>query len=160
MNQMLINASTPKFQRSVRPPEGGVPAPKGGRPVEIGGLLAFCRAVGGAAQGMDSGAIFPGLDLLVIQIDGIHMDEHMTLVAAVGVDANGDKHPPGAVGGGTENGATARALIDNLVSAGWMPVHHRRLEGSSKAIRATFGRHAAILRRQIHKARNIMDRLP
>ena len=34
-----------------------------------------------------------GLDLLVIQIDGIHIDEDMTLVAAVGVDANGDKHP-------------------------------------------------------------------
>ena len=29
MNQMLINVSTRKFQRSVRLPEGGVPAPKG-----------------------------------------------------------------------------------------------------------------------------------
>jgi putative transposase len=32
-----------------------------------------------------------GLGLLVIQIDGIHMDQDMTLVAAIGVDANGDK---------------------------------------------------------------------
>jgi hypothetical protein len=30
---------------------------------------------------------------LVIQIDGIHMDEDLILVAAIGVDANGDKHP-------------------------------------------------------------------
>ena len=29
MNQMLINVSTRKFQRSMRLPEGGVPAPKG-----------------------------------------------------------------------------------------------------------------------------------
>ena len=34
-----------------------------------------------------------GLDLLVIQIDGIHMDEELILVAAIGVDAKGDKHP-------------------------------------------------------------------
>ena len=30
-----------------------------------------------------------GLDLLVIQIDGIHMDENLILVAAIGVDAKG-----------------------------------------------------------------------
>jgi hypothetical protein len=32
------------------------------------------------------------------QIGGIHMDEDMTLVVAVGVDANADKHPLGAAG--------------------------------------------------------------
>jgi putative transposase len=32
-----------------------------------------------------------GLELLVIQIDGIHMDEDMTLVAAIDVRVNGDK---------------------------------------------------------------------
>jgi hypothetical protein len=37
------------------------------------------------------------LDLLAIQIDGIHIDENMPLVAAIGVDANGDKHPLGLV---------------------------------------------------------------
>ncbi len=37
------------------------------------------------------------LDLLAIQIDGIHMDEDMLVVAAIGVDANGDKHPLGLV---------------------------------------------------------------
>ena len=50
----------------------------------------FVRATAGRSD-------LSGLDLLVIQIDGIHMDEDMTLVAAVGVDANGDKHPLGAV---------------------------------------------------------------
>ena len=40
-----------------------------------------------------------GLDLLVIQIDGIHMDEDLILVAAIGVDAKGDKHPLGLIGG-------------------------------------------------------------
>ena len=33
------------------------------------------------------------LDLLVIQIDGIHIKEDLLLLAAVGVDGNGDKPP-------------------------------------------------------------------
>src|SRR3974390_1093664 len=93
------------------------------------------------------------------------MDEDMTLVAAVGVDANGDKHPLGVVEGTTENAATVQALIDNLVLGAPYPAVPRLfiIDGSkalSKAIRATFGRDAAIQRCQIHKARNIMDRLP
>ena len=106
-----------------------------------------------------------GLDLLVVQIDGIHLDADITLAAAVGVDANGDKHPLGAVEGATENAATVRALIDNLIERGLDPAAPLLfiIDGSkalSKAIRATFGRDAAIQRCQIHKARNIMDRLP
>ena len=89
----------------------------------------------------------------------------MTLVAAIGVDVNGDKHPLGLVEGATENAATVQALIDNLVERGLDPAVPRLfiIDGSkalSKAIRATFGRDAAIQRCQIHKARNIMDRLP
>ena len=68
-----------------------------------------------------------GLDLLVIQIDGIHMDEDMTLVAAVGVDANGDKHPLGAVEDAAENAATVQALIDNLVERGLDPAAPRMI---------------------------------
>jgi Transposase, Mutator family len=106
-----------------------------------------------------------GLDLLVIQIDGIHMDEDLILVAAIGVDANGDKHPLGLIEGATENAATVQALIDNLVERGLDPAVARLfiIDGAkalSKAIRRTFGRAAAIQRCQVHKARNIMERLP
>jgi hypothetical protein len=41
---------------------------------------------------------FSGLDLLVIQIDGIHIDDDVTLVAAVGVDAKGAAVAYGACG--------------------------------------------------------------
>ena len=61
------------------------------------------------------------LDLLVIQIDSIHMDEDLILVAAIGVDAKGDKHPLGLIEGATENAATVQALIDNLVERGLDP---------------------------------------
>ena len=30
-----------------------------------------------------------GLDLLVVQIDDIHISEHLVLVAAIGIDAQG-----------------------------------------------------------------------
>ena len=134
MNQMLINVSTRKFQRSVRLPEGGVPAPKGAGLSRSAASRHFV-ALSAARLKEWMASDLSGLDLLVIQIDGIHMDEDMTLVAAVGVDANGDKHPLGAVEGATENAATVRALIDNLVERGLDPaaprlIHHRRLEGA------------------------------
>ena len=106
-----------------------------------------------------------GLDLLVIQIDGIHMDDDLILVAALGVDAKGDKHPLGLTEGATENAATVQALIDNLVERGLDPTVPRLfiIDGAkalTKAIRRTFGVAAAIQRCQVHKARNIMERLP
>ena len=106
-----------------------------------------------------------GLDLLVIQIDGIHMDDDLILVAALGVDAKGDKHPLGLAEGATENAATVQALIDNLVERGLDPTVPRLfiIDGAkalTKAIRRTFGAAAAIQRCQVHKARNIMERLP
>ncbi len=101
----------------------------------------------------------------MIQIDGIHMDDDLILVAAIGVDAKGDKHPLGLAEGATENAATAQALIDNLVERGLDPAVPRLfiIDGAkalSKAIRPTFGAAAAIQRCQVHKARNIMERLP
>ena len=84
-----------------------------------------------------------GLDLLVIQIDGIHMDDILILVAALGVDAKGDKHPLGLTEGATENAATVQALIDNLVERGLDPTVPRLfiIDGAkalTKAIRRTF----------------------
>src|SRR5271156_4219205 len=164
MNQMLINVSTRKFERSVRFPEGEVPAPNGSGLSKSAASRRFV-ALSAARLKEWMARDLSGLGLLVIQIDGIHMDEDMTLVAAIGVDANGDKHPLGLVEGATENAATVQALIDNLIERGLDPALPRLfiIDGSkalSKAIRAAFGRDVAIQRCQIHKARNIMDRLP
>ena len=101
----------------------------------------------------------------MIQIDGIHMDEDLILVAAIGVDAKGDKHPLGLVEGATENAATVQALIDNLIARGFDPAVPRLfiIDGAkalSTAIRRTFGHAAAIQRCQVHKARNIISDCP
>ena len=156
MNQMLINVSTRKFARSVRLPEGDVPAPAG---AGLSKSAASRRFVALSAARMKEwiASDLSGLDLLVIQIDGIHMDEDLILVAAIGVDAKGDKHPLGLAEGATENAATVQALIDNLVERGLDPAVPRLfiIDGAkalSKAIRRTFGRAAAIQRCQVHIA--------
>ncbi len=105
------------------------------------------------------------LDLLVIQIDGIHIAENPMPLAAVGIDGDGCKHPLGVIEGATENAAVVRALLDNLIERGLDPKVRRLfiIDGAkapSAAIRDTFGRHTPIQRCQIHKARNILDRLP
>ena len=104
------------------------------------------------------------LDLLIIQIDGIHIGEDLMLLAAVGIDGNGEKHPLGVIEGATENTAVVQALLDNLVGRGLEAAVCRLfiIDGAkalSKAIRNTFGRHTPIQRCQVHKARNITERL-
>ena len=86
------------------------------------------------------------------------------LLAAVGVDGEGGKHPLGVIEGATENAAVAQALLDNLIERGLDPKVCRLfiIDGAkalSKAIRRTFGRHTPIQRCQVHKARNITERL-
>ena len=120
MNQMLINVATRKFARSVRLPEGDVPAPAGAGLSKSAASRRFVAlSVARLKDWMTSDVA--GLDLLVIQIDGIHMAEDLILVAAIGVDARGEKHPLGLAEGATENAATVQALIDNLVERGLDP---------------------------------------
>ena len=70
----------------------------------------------------------------------------------------------GVAEGATENAATVQAMLDNLIERGLDPERPRLdiVDGAkalSKAIRRTFGRAAALQRCQVHKGRNITDRL-
>ena len=58
------------------------------------------------------------VDLLIIQIDGLHIGNDLVLVTALGIDGNGDRHPLGLVERATENTAVVQALIDNLIERG------------------------------------------
>src|SRR6516165_431334 len=152
---MLINVATRKFARSVRLPEGDVPAPSGAGLTKSAVSRRFV-ALSAARMKEWMASDLSGLDLLVIQIDGIHMDEDLILVAAIGVDAKGDKHPLGLIEGATENAATVQALIDNLVERGLDPAVPRLfiIDGAkalSKVIRRTFGRTVAIQRCQAER---------
>jgi putative transposase len=164
LNLMLINVSTRKFRRAVRLPEGDIPAPHG---AGVSKSAASRHFVALSAERMKEwmASDLAGLDILVVQIDGIHIVDDLVLVAAIGIDGEGVKHPLGLVEGATENTAVVQALIDNLVERGLDPTVPRLfiIDGAkalSKAIRRTFGHHTPIQRCQIHKARNIVGRLP
>jgi putative transposase len=164
MNLMLINVSTRRFGRAVRLPEGDVPAGPGSGVSKSAASRRFVALSAEKLADFMAGDL-SALDLLVIQIDGLHVSDELVLVAAMGIDGAGTKHPLALVEGATENTATVQALLDNLVERGLDPAVPRLfiVDGAkalSKAIRATFGKDAAIQRCQIHKARNIMERLP
>ena len=164
MNLMLINVSTRRFGRAVRLPEGDIAAPPG---AGVSKSAVSRRFVALSAERMSEwmAADLSQLDLLAVQIDGMHVTGELTLLAAIGIDGDGAKHPLGLLEGATENAAVVQALLDNLIERGVDPKRCQLfiVDGSKaliKAIRRTFGRHTPIQRCQVHKARNIIERLP
>ena len=167
LNLMVLNVSTRKYHRAVRLPEGDLAKARGdgtSKSAVSRRFVALSRKKMKAWLASD----LSELDLLVIQIDGLHVGDHV-LVAAIGVDGNGDKHVLAVVEGATENTVVVQthdlALIDNLLARGLDPTLPRLfiVDGAkalSKAIRNTFGVAAAIQRCQVHKGRNIIERLP
>src|SRR6516165_8495070 len=164
VNLMLINVSTRKFGRAMRLPEGDVPDANG---AGLSKSAASRRFVALSAERMKEwmASDLSKLDLLVIQIDGIHIAEDLVLLAAIGVDGAGDKHLLSNIAAATENATVVQALLDNLIERGLDPKVCRLfiIDGAkalTKAIRRTFGRCTPIQRCQVHKARNIAERLP
>ena len=162
MTLMVLKVSTRKYGRAVRLPAGDPPAVKAdatSKSAVSRRFVALTRKKLKAWLGSDLSAH----DLLVIQIDGQKVGDHL-LVAAIRVDGEGHKHVLGIAEGATENAATVQALLDNLTDRGLEPEIPRLfiVDGAkalSKAIRGTFGATAAIQRCQIHKGRNIVERL-
>src|SRR5262249_38206197 len=103
-----------------------------------------------------------GLDLLVIQIDGLRVGDHV-LMAAIGIDGAGDKHVLAVAEGATENAAVVKALLSDLVERGLRPdIVRLFIIDGAKALsrgRDTLGDFALIQRCQVHKGRNIVERL-
>ena len=104
-----------------------------------------------------------GLDLVAFMVDGVHFGEHCCVVA-LGVGIDGTKHPLAVVEGSTENATLATDLIVGLRDRGLdvtKPIL-AVLDGSSalrRAVRDVFD--APIIQRcQLHKIRNVKDKLP
>jgi putative transposase len=164
MNLMLINVSTRKFGRAVRLPGSDLEATAGDGTSKSAASRHFVAlSADKLVEWMTSD--LSALDLLVIQIDGLHISEEIVLVGAIGIDGEGKKHALGLVEGATENAATVQALLDTLIERGLDPNVCRLfvIDGAkalTKAIRRTFGAHTPIQRCQVHKARNIIERCP
>ncbi len=103
-------------------------------------------------------------DLLVIYLDGIQFRSHHVL-AAVGVDVEGNKHLLGMRQGASENTEVTRALLEDLVERGLDPTRRRLfvIDGSKalrKAIDQVFGQAHPVQRCRNHKLRNVVGHLP
>lgn len=105
-----------------------------------------------------------GLDLLAVFVDGMHLGEHL-IVVALGVDSAGRKHPLGLWEGTTENAACCRSLLGNLIERG-LPSDRALLfvidggRAIRKVIREHYGELAAVQRCRKHKLENITGHLP
>jgi transposase-like protein len=103
------------------------------------------------------------LDLVALMVDGVHFGEH-TCVVALGIDVEGIKHPLSLVEGSTENATLVTELIVGLRERGLDVTRPILvvLDGSKalrRAVLDVFDR-PVLGRCQLHKIRNVQDRLP
>ncbi len=104
-----------------------------------------------------------GLDLVALMIDGVHFGEHLCVVA-LGIGLDGTKYPLGLAEGSTENTSVVTDLLTGLRERG-LDTSRPIFVGidGGKALRAAVIRvldHPVIQRCQIHKLRNVADKLP
>jgi putative transposase len=104
-----------------------------------------------------------GLDLVALMIDGVHFGEHLCVVA-LGIGIDGTKHPLGLAEGSTENTTVVTDLLTGLRERG-LDTSRAIFVGidGGKALRAAVVKvfdHPVIARCQLHKLRNVADKLP
>jgi transposase-like protein len=104
-----------------------------------------------------------GLDLVALMIDGVHFGDHLCVVA-LGIGSDGTKHPLGLVEGSTENTSVVTDLLTGLRDRG-LDTSRAFFVGidGGKALRAAVVKvfeHPVIQRCQLHKIRNVADKLP
>ncbi len=104
-----------------------------------------------------------GLDLVALMIDGVHFGEHLCVVA-LGIGIDGVKHPLGLAEGSTENTSVVTDLLTGLRDRG-LDTSRPIFVGidGGKALHAAVVRvfdHPVIQRCQLHKIRNVADKLP
>ena len=106
---------------------------------------------------------FDDLKLLVSYIDGLIFGDY-TMIGAVGVDLEGNKHVLGIREGATENSTVITELLEDIVSRGVDPKRKMLfvIDGSKAlraAINAVFGSDQPVQRCRAHKLRNVLDYL-
>jgi transposase-like protein len=104
------------------------------------------------------------LDIRVLMVDGVHLAEHLVVVA-LAITADGTKVPVGLWEGSTENATVVKHLLADLVGRGLDATDGLLVvidggKALSAAVKAVFGASAAIQRCTVHKRRNVADHLP
>ena len=101
---------------------------------------------------------------LIVYVDGFDFAGH-TMIAALGVTADGIKVPLGVVEGSTENASVVRHLIADFADRGLSADGGVLfvLDGGKalrRAVTDVYGDQAVIARCRLHKERNVLDHLP
>jgi putative transposase len=104
-----------------------------------------------------------GLDLVALLFDGVRVAEHCCVVA-LGITLDGTKVPLGLAEGATENATVVRDLLAGLRDRGLDTTRPILVViDGAKALRRAVDDvfdHPVIQRCQLHKLRNVTDRLP
>jgi transposase-like protein len=160
VEQMLVGVSTRQYARSLEP-IGDAVTSRGTSKSAVS--RRFVVQTTAQLEKWRSRSL-ADLDLVALLIDGLHVGDHC-LVAALGIDATGQKHVLGLWDGATENATLCQSLLANLQSRGLRTDRSLLvlLDGSKalhKAVRQMFGEAALIQRCQVHKMRNVLEHLP
>lgn len=160
VEQMLVGVSTRKYARSLE----AVPAELCAHGTSKSAVSRRFVAATEAQMGEWLGRDLSNLDLAALLLDGVHVHEHVLLVA-LGVDSDGQKHVLGVREGASENATACTALLSDLRERGLRTDRTTLIviDGSkalAKAVRDVFGSRALIQRCQAHKTRNVLEQLP
>jgi transposase-like protein len=160
LEQMVVGVSTRRYARSLEPlPEEIAVRGISKSAVSERFVVGTQRRLAELMQ-----RDLSGLKLVAVLIDGVYFAEHVVL-AAVGIDVEGAKHPLGLREGATENAAACKALLEDLIERGLNPnrailVVIDGAKALRRAVIDTFGERALIHRCHTHKKRNVLDALP
>lgn len=160
MEQMLVGVSTRRYARSLEA------LPSEVRVRGIGKSAVSERFVVGTTRRLAAltQRKLDGLQLIAVMIDGVRFADHVVL-AAIGIDSGGKKHVLGLREGATENVASCKALLADLIERGLATERTLLfvIDGAKalhRAVSDIFGERALIQRCREHKKRNVTDALP
>ncbi len=161
MERMLAGLSTRRYPVGLEPVGEAVTA--SGRSTSKSAVSRKFVAMTETALAELLAADLTALDLVALMIDGVHFGESVCVVA-LGIDHEGTKHPLALVEGSTENATVVTDLLVGLRDRG-LDVTRPILVGidGAKALRKAVVDvfdHPVIQRCQLHKIRNVQDRLP
>jgi len=110
------------------------------------------------------GRRFDDKKIIVLLIDGIVLGDY-TVIVAIGIGDDGEKHLMGVRVGSTENATVCRDLLTDLIDRGlqYQDGILAVIDGAKalrKALKEVFGQKVLVQRCQVHKMRNVLDYLP
>jgi putative transposase len=161
MGRMLAGLSTRCYPVGLEPVGAGVQAQAASTSKSAVSRRFVTATQTALAELLD--ADLSGLDLVALMVDGVHFAEHC-LVVALGIDLDGVKHPVALAEGSTENATLVRDLLAGARDRG-LDVTRPILVvvDGAKALRAAVREvfdQPVIARCQLHKLRNVKDKLP